>query len=294
MSIKFCNYINQHGFTDDFLKVYDFLKRINQENVTTPNFLWGRWEWMFSLPYLNKSFLNRIGMWKDDEKIVALATYETDIDEAYICVDKDYHFLKEDILNYVQHHFSGEHKVLIDDNDHGFQRIAIAHGYRPTQSKQCTARIDIDDNISYQLPQGFRVVSLAERFDLYEYSKVLWRGFNHDGEPPKTGEHMLDIKNQFAGPHVNLEHKIAVVAPNGEFVSYCGMWYERNTDYALVEPVATDPQYRMMGLGKAAVLEAVMRCGKLGAKRAYVGSSQQFYYNIGFYPVSTETFWCRK
>jgi len=56
---------------------------------------------------------------------------------------------------------------------------------------------------------------------------------------------MLDMKNNFSGPHVNLKHKIAVVAPNGEFVSYCGMWYENNTDYALVEPVATDPQYRM-------------------------------------------------
>jgi len=72
------------------------------------------------------------------------------------------------------------------------------------------------------------------------------------------------------------------------------MWYDSDTNYALVEPVATDPQYRMMGLGKAAVLEAVLRCGKLGAKKAYVGSLQQFYYNIGFYPVSTETFWSNK
>jgi len=209
-------------------------------------------------------------------------------------VDKDYHFLKEDILNYVQHNFSGNHKVLIDDNDHVFQRIAIDHGYRATQKKQCTAKIDINDNISYQLPEGFSIVNLAGRFDLYEYSKVLWRGFNHDGEPPKTEEHMLDIKSNFSGPHVNLEHKIAVVAPNGEYVSYCGMWYDGNTDYALVEPVATDPQYRMMELRKAAVLEAVMRCGKLGVKRAYVGPSQQIYYNIGFYPISTETFWCKK
>lgn len=294
MSIKFCNYVRQHGFTDNFFKVYDFLKRINQENVTTPNFLWGRWEWMFSLPYLNKSFLDRIGIWKDDDKIVALATYETDIDEAYVCVDKDYHYLKEDILKHVQHNFSGEHKVLIDDNDLEFQRIAITNGYRPTQNKQCTAMIDINEGISYELPQGFRVVSLAERFDLYEYNKVLWKGFNHEGEPPTTEEQMLNRKISLSGPHVNLEHKMAVVAPNGEFVSFCGMWYDSDTDYALVEPVATDPKYRMMGLGKAAVLEAVIRCGKLGAKRAYVGSSQQFYYNIGFYPVSTETFWCKK
>lgn len=294
MAIKLCNYTNRHGFTEDFLKVYDFLKRINRENVTTPNFLWGRWEWMFCLTYLNKSLLDRIGMWKDGEKLVALATYETDIDEAYICVDKDYHYLKEDILKYVQDNFSDDHKVLIDDNDHEFQRIAIAHGYRPTQRKQCTAQIDINDSISYKLPPGFSVVSLAERFDLYEYNKVLWRGFNNDGEPPKTEEQMRMRGESLSGPHVNLEHKIAVVAPNGEFVSFCGMWCDKDTDYALVEPVATDPEYRMLGLGRAAVLEAVMRCGKQGAKRAYVGSSQQFYYNIGFYPVSTETFWCKK
>ena len=294
MTIKLCNYINQAGFTEDFLKVHEFLIRINQKNITTPNFLWGRWEWMFSLPYLNKSVLDKIGIWKDQDKIVALATFETDLDEAYFCVDPEYHFLKNDILSYVQHTFNSGHKVLIDDNDHDFQRIAIAHGYRLTQSKQCTARIDIDESISYELPHGFSVVSLAERFDLSQCDKVLWRGFNHEGEPPRTEERKIDVKNQFAGPHVNLEHKIAVVAPNGEFVSYCGMWYERGTDYALVEPVATDPKYRMRGLGKAAVLEAVIRCGKHGAKRAYVGSSQQFYYNIGFYPVSTETFWCRK
>lgn len=48
---------------------------------------------------------------------------------------------------------------------------------------------------------------------------------------------MLDRKISFSGPHVNLEHKIAVVAPNGEFVSFCGIWYDSDTDYALVEPV---------------------------------------------------------
>ncbi len=69
------------------------------------------------------------------------------------------------------------------------------------------------------------------------------------------------------------------------------MWYDSETEYALVEPVATDPDFRMLGLGKAAVLEGIRRCGQLGAKQAYVGSSQQFYYQIGFRPVPTSTFW---
>jgi predicted N-acetyltransferase YhbS len=46
-----------------------------------------------------------------------------------------------------------------------------------------------------------------------------------------------------------------------------------------------------MGLGKAAVFEAILRAKKLGACEAYVGSSQQFYYSIGFRPFATETWW---
>lgn len=48
-----------------------------------------------------------------------------------------------------------------------------------------------------------------------------------------------------------------------------------------------------MGLGRAAVLEALRRCAALGAKHAYVGSSQQFYYNIGFKPSTSSTFWTK-
>ncbi len=69
------------------------------------------------------------------------------------------------------------------------------------------------------------------------------------------------------------------------------MWFDPRTGNAHVEPVATDPKYRKMGLGKAAVLEGVIRCGKRGAQSAFVGSSQQFYYNIGFDPIGGDTAW---
>lgn len=84
---------------------------------------------------------------------------------------------------------------------------------------------------------------------------------------------------------------VSVAAPDGNYVAHCGMWYRPGDFYCYVEPVATDPDYRKIGLGKAAVLEAARRCGKLGAKQAVVGSNQQFYYNIGFYPVYTMTYW---
>jgi N-acetylglutamate synthase-like GNAT family acetyltransferase len=136
---------------------------------------------------------------------------------------------------------------------------------------------------------------MSEEYNLQKYGQVLWKGFNHeaDGEGPYIFSEIENnrLENEMKRPNVNLYLKIAVVAPNGDFVSYCGMWQDENTDYALVEPVATDPAYRKMGLGRAAVLEGIKRCRELGAKKAFVGSSQQFYYNIGFRPFASSTFW---
>lgn len=131
---------------------------------------------------------------------------------------------------------------------------------------------------------------------MFKYGHVLWKGFNHEenGEGSFILENTKNDAEGFERPNVNLDLKIAVVAPNGDFVSYCGMWQDVRSKSALVEPVATDPAYRKLGLGKAAVLEAVRRCGELGAERAFVSSSQQFYYNIGFRPYATSTWWRQK
>lgn len=77
------------------------------------------------------------------------------------------------------------------------------------------------------------------------------------------------------------------------FVSYCGTWYEPINGYAYVEPVATDPDYRRRGLGRAAVLEGIRRCGELGATVAYVGSDLEFYEALGFVPIYTCQCWTK-
>jgi GNAT superfamily N-acetyltransferase len=294
MSIVKRPYTSQPGFTEDFNKVRDFLVRINNVHVTTPGFLWGRWEWGFSLPYLDVTSLTRMGVWEDGGEIVALAAYEQGLGYAWLCLDEKYGMLTPELLAHARDGMmkDGTVKALIPDTDRELQRAAFEMGFRPTQEKECNAALDINrDSLRYTLPEGFRITSLAEECDLRKYNRVLWKGFNHGDDVPETEEQLENRRVSLSGPHVDLNLNIAVAAPDGEFVSYCGMWHESGTDYALVEPVATDPAYRKMGLGRAAVLEAIKRCGERGAKRAFVGSSQQFYYSIGFYPYSTETFW---
>ena len=60
-----------------------------------------------------------------------------------------------------------------------------------------------------------------------------------------------------------------------------------------MEPVATDPDYRRIGLGTAAVLEGIRRCGELGATVAYVGTDKQFYLAMGFKKLFTLNCWIR-
>jgi GNAT superfamily N-acetyltransferase len=299
MSAQFREYTSEKGFSEDYHRVWEFLVRINQERVIDEGFLWGRWEWMFCLGrYLDQEHLNRIGIWEENNRIVALATYESVLGYVWPLIAPGYEYLQKDVLNHAWKNLQkeGSVKVLIDDRNEELQTLAAAKGFWPTQEKENNAYIPLEEaDLSYSLPEGYKVVSLAEEYDLGKYHQVLWKGFNHEGEPEEPLEVQLEgRRSELSGPHNNLKLKIAVMTPDGSFVSFCGMWYEPGMDYALVEPVATIPTYRKMGMGKAAVLEAVKRCKELGAERAYVGSSQQFYYRIGFRPCSTKTWWERK
>ena len=294
MSIEFRNNCKILNFGADYHKIRSFLVKLDY-----PTYHFGRWDWMVTHSNLDKMGIPKIGVWEDDNNIVALATYDMRLGETFFCVYDEYVHLKKEMAEYASDSFrkDGKHVIIIENNDSYFQNIASDLGFIATESTESTAAYPIDlTAIKYKLPEGFNITSMKETYDLFQYGQVLWRGFDHEtrGEGIFKLENAINSEIDFKRPNVNLDLKIAAVAPNGDFVSYCGRWYDEISQSALVEPVATDPNFRKMGLGKAVVLEAVKRCGVLGAKTAYVGSTQQFYYTIGFRPYSTATRWVRK
>jgi predicted N-acetyltransferase YhbS len=97
-----------------------------------------------------------------------------------------------------------------------------------------------------------------------------------------------------SAPNFRKDLWVVVEAPNGEFASNCGMWYEPVHSIAYVEPVATDPDFRRMGLGRAAVLEGIRRCGEMGATVAWVGATMPFYLSMGFRKAYSSSIWQRE
>lgn len=158
---------------------------------------------------------------------------------------------------------------------------------RPTAAFEIAGLVQVPP-----VPPGFRLKSLADDNDLAKIHRVMWRGFNHEGEPPPEG--IAWRRQMQSGPNFAPDLNIVVEAPDGSFASYAGTWYEPHNRIALVEPVATDPDYRRLGLGRAAVLEGIRRCAERGAATAYVGSWQPFYLAIGFRKLFQHRRWLKR
>lgn len=296
MTVKFRNYTEIAGITEDYFKVREFLVKLGYKEFT-----YTRWDWMTTHGYLDKSAVGKIGLWEDEGELVGIATFDCSLGDSFCLTLDNYLYLKKEMLLYAKEHLKAPDKfgVMISDEDEAFQRIAAKLGFVGTESKESDAVFWVEEtSLSYELPEGFTITSMKETYDMFRYGQVLWRGFDHElngeGDFIFTSEDEKEFEASMKRVHVDLNLKIVVVAPNGDFASYCGMWYDSEAGFAVIEPVVTDPAYRKMGLGKAAVLEGIKRVAALGAKKVLVGSSQQFYYNIGMRPYKTTTKWIHK
>ncbi len=294
--------VRQRSFerTADFAAIGDFLTRLYRPGNRDGNWFQPVWEYAYTHPMFDDQAVERIGIWEDDDEIVAVATYESRLGEAFFMTDARYAHLKPEMLDYAEAHLAGVGadgrpylKAYVNDFDEAFQAVVAARGYRlePDEGRP-TSQLEIPAPFPpVAVPAGFRVQSLADENDLGKIGRVLWRGFNHPGEPPAGGE--ADRRKMQSGPHFRLDLTMVAVAPGGDFVAYTGLWYDAVNRLAYVEPVATDPDYRRLGLARAALMEGIRRCGAEGATVAYVGSEQPFYRALGFKKVYTEDCWLK-
>ncbi|MDX1935008.1 MAG: GNAT family N-acetyltransferase [Capsulimonadales bacterium] len=273
----------------DYTAVSDFLVTLYEPENRDGNWFQPIWEYAYTHPGFDEESVDRIGIWEDDGRIVAVVSYELRRGEAFFNCHRNYRWLEAEMLKHAEEYLTAELPdgdlrldVFIHDSDRAFTQYVSAKDYvRVPAAWRPMARWFIPDPFpSITLPEGFRLQSLAEDNDLRKMDRVLYRGFDHPGEPPEEG--VIDRQRMQSGPNYRQDLAVVVVAPNGEFASFCGMWYDPVNRLAYVEPVATDPDYRRRGLGSAAVREGVRRCNLLGATVAYVGSTQPIYNAVGF------------
>jgi len=180
----------------DFSRVSDFLIAHFQTDNRDGNWLQPTWEYMHSHPMLDESSLSRIGIWETPQGIVGVANYESVLGEAFFQQHPQHTDLKPAMLDHTEAHLCGRTpsgepflRAYVNDFDDEFEALVQSRGYelvededRPLSHLKLTA-----DMPRPGVPQGFRIKSLAEDNDLRKIDRVLWRGFNHPGEPPEDG-----------------------------------------------------------------------------------------------------------
>ena len=292
--------LRQYHSPDDFKRIGEFLIRHFQPGNRDGNWLQPTWEYMHSHPYLDETSLPKIRIWEDGGQIVAVVHYESWLGELFFQVHPDYAHLKREMLTYGESYLYGTTeegqryvRAFVNDFDTEFETIVQTYGYTKVAGyARPMSLFTISQPFPpITLPDGFCLKSLADDNNLVKLHRVLWRGFNHPGEPPADG--IADRIKMQSVPNYRKELNIVVEAPNGDFASFSGIWFEATNQISYVEPVATDPDYRRLGLGKAAVLESIRRCGELGATVAFVGSDLPFYGAIGFQKQFDSNCWVK-
>jgi hypothetical protein len=181
MSVSFRTYKTTTVYGEDYHKVRNFLLGLDSHN-----YHFGRCDWMvmsINNEWADPDGIEKIGIWEEGDKIVALATYDTSLGSAYLLALKEYEKLKQEMFFYAKENLAkdGKFRVLILEGDFETQNIAVENGFYPTQEKECDAIYPINlEKLKYALPDGFKITSFNEDFDLFKYGQALWKGFNHE------------------------------------------------------------------------------------------------------------------
>ena len=303
MSAKHPPTLRHYCHPEDYQRIDDFLIQHYQPGNQDGNWIEPAWEYMHFHSLLDSASLGKIGIWEEAGEIVAVAHYEWRLGEAFFQFHSGYRHLRQEMLDYAEANLFGRSEkdgrkylcAYVNDNDDEFIALVKERGYeKDAEGARPMYEYVIPNPFPpITLPAGFHLKSLADECDWAKVNRVLWRGFDHEGEAPATAEELESRRHMFDTPTARRDLKIVVAAPDGEFAAFCGMFYQPDNKYAYVEPVATDPAYRRMGLGKAVVLEGIRRCGASGATVAYVGNDLEFYQAVGFTRVYSSECWLK-
>ena len=168
----------------------------------------------------------------------------------------------------------GSRKLCVWANEHDTVRKetlihwGYARGDKPEYQRRRDMALPIENA---RVSRGYTVRALGGAEELPARIWVSWRA-SHPDDPDEAYEGHDWYHNVQRAPLYRRDLDIVAVAPDGEFASFCTVWFDDVTLTGAFEPVGTAPEHRRRGLGRAVMTEGLSRLHRLGATLAYVGS----------------------
>lgn len=236
---------------------------------------------------------NSIGIWENAEgRIVAVAHSENEEPgEAWIQIHPACKYLYPEIVDYIEENLAdranglGFVKLYVNDGDE-LEKIAKSRGY--VRQERCIPHLvyEIGDSMATpSFPEGFRVLSVAEEDDPVKRSRAKAMAFSGYC-PPSSWPPADAFREMQMAPDYRKELDLFVVAPDGEYASFCTIWLDLKNGYGNFEPVGTHISYRKLGLATELLKEGFRRMKSFGIDRSFMNSTVGFYRRFGFKETS--------
>ncbi|MCL2064232.1 MAG: GNAT family N-acetyltransferase [Candidatus Cloacimonetes bacterium] len=281
----------QYKLLGDFNKVLDYLTDVYNIETLNSYLLPQFFEYAHTHPLFNHKLTHRFGIWENNNDIVGLACYEMDIGECFVSIKKGYEALLPEMIKYSEENMSFDNKISfwIIDKEIEKKELLEKMSYKRIHAEPVTIFQYDQPFPEKRLPKGFSVITLEDENDFRKINDCLWYGFDHGPEPDPDQDIDCRMLMQ-SGPNFRKDLTTIIKAPNGEYACFAGMWIDTVNNYAYLEPLATVPEYRGLGLATVAVVEGMKKTKALGAKYCFGGVSD-FYQYLGFKTISHRELW---
>lgn len=297
---------------EDFLKVLSLL--IGHAGKEHPHKNWKLDRWNFSRYFAQtmlgtaESWLETVGIWEDlDGRIAAVVNSEGEgHGEVFFQLFADCTALRPSAFAQFLE-FAEQNLFTVLENGVRMIELRISSdfsalrsyvqelGYRKQEWEETDLVMAIGDDLPVSLPVSLQISDAQSvsnsRKGIAHARAFGYQGNDAAGKKPGSAEAVRAFEALRNAPSYREELDLSICDTHGEVAAFACLWFDRINKFAVLEPVGTIPEYRGMGLGRLVIYEGGNRVRRLGAKKIYVGSDQQFYKKIGFEFDSKNEIW---
>ncbi len=242
-----------------------------------------------------------VGIWEEAGEIAGVATIEhpdpthRGFGEIFVQRHPEHVDLLDEMMEYGERRFvnpaTGRTHIFVYEDDPDLIEVVERRGYVRNPERGYSQLVyEVDDPPAPELPDGYRLFSMADECDADRRREIFGRSFNH--EDPKDWPSRFAYEELMRAPDYRPELDLVVAAPDGTYAACCIVWYDERNRIGHVEPLGTHPDHRKRGLARAVMLEAIRRLDSLGACRIPLdGGFDPFYEAIGFRKLRSCSAW---
>jgi mycothiol synthase len=300
---------------EDYWRIRDFLRQVfllnGRRESSWQAYRWDYWRWHGVENLGHGSLEQNVFLWEDSTGEIAAVLNSEGPGSAFLHVhpDRRLPILEEEMLEIAEQHLGipmaeggPRLEVWALAQDAQRQEILTSRGYHKGewpefQRRRSLHRSPADQIAGAFVAEGYTVRALGDSDEHPARNWLSWRAF-HPDEPDEDFDPRDYRDNIKRAPLYRRDLDLIAVAPDGEFASFCTVWFDDVTRTGAFEPVGTAPEHQLQGLGKAVMTEGLRRLQQLGATLAFVGSyrtaAHALYESVGFTQYDLNERWIKR